>query len=130
MQPSHSCPKVNRIILMAYKVLVRHRSLYLKKELMLNWLAITSLCIVCLRVPFYCLSMNPILLFVYEFPLVYTMLVELYPRYECVMKPAHKKILKIDQHLRIQPLRGGNLLYMIKMNNSWMIQMTIPPLYM
>jgi len=27
------------------------------------------------------------------------------------MKPAQKKIEKIDQHLRIQPLRGGNLLY-------------------
>ena len=27
------------------------------------------------------------------------------------MKPSHKKIEKIDQHLRIQPLRGGNLLY-------------------
>ena len=28
-----------------------------------------------------------------------------------VMKPAQEKIKKIDQRLRIQPLRGGNLLY-------------------
>ena len=28
-----------------------------------------------------------------------------------VMKPAHKKIEKRDPRLRIQPLRGGNLLY-------------------
>ena len=28
-----------------------------------------------------------------------------------VMKPAQEKIEKKDQHLRIQPLRGGNLLY-------------------
>jgi len=28
-----------------------------------------------------------------------------------VMKPAQEKIEKIDQRLRIQPLRGGNLLY-------------------
>ena len=28
-----------------------------------------------------------------------------------VMKPTHKKIEKRDQCLRIQPLRGGNLLY-------------------
>jgi len=28
-----------------------------------------------------------------------------------VMKPDHKNIEKIDQRLRIQPLRGGNLLY-------------------
>jgi len=28
-----------------------------------------------------------------------------------VMKLAHKKIEKRDKHLRIQPLRGGNLLY-------------------
>jgi len=28
-----------------------------------------------------------------------------------VMKPAQGKIEKIDQRLRIQPLRGGNLLY-------------------
>ena len=27
------------------------------------------------------------------------------------MKPAQEKIEKIDQRLRIQPLRGGNLLY-------------------
>ena len=27
-----------------------------------------------------------------------------------VMKPAQEKIEKIDQNLRIQPLRGGNLL--------------------
>ena len=29
----------------------------------------------------------------------------------CVMKPAQEKIEKIDPRLRIQPLRGGNLLY-------------------
>jgi len=28
-----------------------------------------------------------------------------------VMKPAQEKIEKIDQRLRIQPLRGGNLPY-------------------
>ena len=28
-----------------------------------------------------------------------------------VMKPAQEKMEKIDQRLRIQPLRGGNLLY-------------------
>jgi len=28
-----------------------------------------------------------------------------------VMKPTQEKIEKIDQRLRIQPLRGGNLLY-------------------
>ena len=28
-----------------------------------------------------------------------------------VMKPAQEKIEKIDQRLRIQPLRGGNLVY-------------------
>jgi len=28
-----------------------------------------------------------------------------------VMKPAQEKIENIDQRLRIQPLRGGNLLY-------------------
>jgi len=27
------------------------------------------------------------------------------------MKPAQEKIEKIDQRVRIQPLRGGNLLY-------------------
>ena len=42
-----------------------------------------------------------------------------------VMKPAHKKIEKRDQRLQNKPLRGGNLLYIKKMNNSWMIQMTI-----
>jgi len=30
---------------------------------------------------------------------------------EDVMNPAQEKIEKIDQRLRIQPLRGGNLLY-------------------
>ena len=35
-----------------------------------------------------------------------------------VMKPAQEKIEKIDQRLRIQPLRGGNLLYITQMNNS------------
>ena len=45
------------------------------------------------------------------------------------MKPAQEKIEKIDQRLRIQPLRGGNLLYIIEMNNSWMIQMKRPPFY-
>ena len=38
-----------------------------------------------------------------------------------VMKPAHKKIEKRDKQLSIQPLRGGNLLYII--------QMKIPPFY-
>lgn len=28
-----------------------------------------------------------------------------------VMKPTQEKIEKIDQRLRIQPIRGGNLLY-------------------
>ena len=44
-----------------------------------------------------------------------------------VMKPTHKKIENIDQHLRIQPLRGGSLLYITQMNESLMIQMTKPP---
>jgi len=30
---------------------------------------------------------------------------------DSVMKPAQEKIENIDQRLRIQPLRGGNLLY-------------------
>jgi len=30
-----------------------------------------------------------------------------------IMKPAQEKIEKIDQHLRIQPLQRGNLLYII-----------------
>ena len=34
-----------------------------------------------------------------------------YQKLEAVMKPAQEKIEKIDQRLRIQPLRGGNLLY-------------------
>ena len=46
-----------------------------------------------------------------------------------VMKPAQEKIEEIDQRLRIQPLRWGNLLYITEMNNSWMIQMTKPPFY-
>jgi len=46
-----------------------------------------------------------------------------------VRKPTHKKTEKIDQRLRIWPLRGGNLLYITQMNNSWMIQMTKPPFY-
>ena len=46
-----------------------------------------------------------------------------------IMKPAHKKIEKKDQHIRIQPLRGGNLLYITQMKNSWMIQMTKPHFY-
>ena len=33
------------------------------------------------------------------------------PKFHHVMKPAQEKIEKIDQRLRIQPLRGGNLLY-------------------
>ena len=44
-----------------------------------------------------------------------------------VMKPAHKRIEKIDQCLRIQPLRGDNLLYITQMNDSLTIQMTKPP---
>ena len=43
--------------------------------------------------------------------------------WEFVMKPAHKNIEKIDQRLIIQPLRGGNLLYITQMNDSLMIQM-------
>ena len=46
-----------------------------------------------------------------------------------VRKPAHKKIENIDQCLRNKPLRGGNLLYITQMKNSWMIQMTRPPFY-
>jgi len=34
------------------------------------------------------------------------------------MKPANKKIEKIDQRLRNKPLQGGNLLYITQMNNS------------
>ena len=45
------------------------------------------------------------------------------------MKPAQEKVEKIDQRLIIQPLQGGNLLYITKMNNSWMIQMKRPPFY-
>ena len=45
------------------------------------------------------------------------------------MKPAHKKIENIDECLKIQPLRGGNFLYITQMNNSWMIQMIRPPFY-
>ena len=47
----------------------------------------------------------------------------------CVMKPAQENIEKIDQRLRNQPLRGGNLLYITQMNNFWMIQMTRHPFY-
>ena len=46
-----------------------------------------------------------------------------------VMKLAHKKIEKRVEHLRIQHLQGANLLYITQMNNSWMIQMKRPPLY-
>ena len=45
------------------------------------------------------------------------------------MKPAHKKIEKIDKCLRIQPLRGGSLLCITQMNNYSMIQMKKPPFY-
>jgi len=45
------------------------------------------------------------------------------------MKPAHKKVEKKDESLRDQPLQGGNLLYITKTNNSWMMQMTKPPFY-
>jgi len=48
---------------------------------------------------------------------------------EIVMKPAHKKIEKIDQCLGNKPLRGENLFYITKMNNSSMIQMKRPPFY-
>jgi len=40
-----------------------------------------------------------------------------------VMKPARKKIEMIDQHVRIQSVRGGNLLYIKEMNDSSIIQM-------
>jgi len=46
-----------------------------------------------------------------------------------VMKPAHKNIENIDQRLRNQPLRGGNLLYITKTEHFWLIQMTKPPFY-
>ena len=46
-----------------------------------------------------------------------------------VMKIAHKKIEKIDECLRYKPLKGGNLLYIIQMKNSSMIQIKIPPFY-
>ena len=46
-----------------------------------------------------------------------------------IMEPTHKKIENIDQRLIIQPLRGGNLLYITQMNNSCMIQMTKPHFY-
>ena len=46
-----------------------------------------------------------------------------------VMKPTHKKIENKYQCLRNWPLRGGNLLYITQVNNSWMIQMTKPPFY-
>jgi len=45
------------------------------------------------------------------------------------MKLTHKKIENIDQRLKNQPLRGGNLLYITQRKNSWMIQMTKPPFY-
>jgi len=45
------------------------------------------------------------------------------------MKPTNKKIEKIDQRLRIQPLGGGKLLYITQINDSLMIQMTKPPFY-
>ena len=45
------------------------------------------------------------------------------------MKLAHKKIENIYQRLRIQPLRGGNLLYITQMNDSLIIQMKKPPFY-
>jgi len=43
-----------------------------------------------------------------------------------VMQPSHKIEEKIGQRLQNQHLRGGNLLYITKMNNSWVIQMTRP----
>jgi len=46
-----------------------------------------------------------------------------------IMKPAHKKIEKMDKRLQNKPLRGGNLLYITQMNNSWMIQMKRHPFY-
>jgi len=45
------------------------------------------------------------------------------------MKPNRKNIEKIDQHFSNKPIRGGNLLYITQMNNSWMIQMIKPPFY-
>jgi len=36
---------------------------------------------------------------------------------------------KIDQRLKIQHLRGGNLLYITEMNDSLMIQTTKPPFF-
>ena len=52
-----------------------------------------------------------------------------YPIGNFVMKLAHKKIEEIDERLRNKTLQGGNLLYIIQMNNSWMIQMKRPPFY-
>lgn len=46
-----------------------------------------------------------------------------------IMKPTHKKIENTVERLRIQPLRGGNLLYITQLNNSWMIQMKKPHFY-
>jgi len=40
-----------------------------------------------------------------------------------------QKYRKKDKCLRNKPLRGGNLLYITQMKNSWMIQMTRPPFY-
>ena len=49
--------------------------------------------------------------------------------YHGFMKLAHEKIEKIDKRLQNKPLRGGNLLYITQMNNSWMMQMIGPPFY-
>ena len=48
---------------------------------------------------------------------------------ENVVKPAPKIEEKKYQHLINKPLQGGNLQYITKMNNSWMIQFTKPPFY-
>ena len=45
------------------------------------------------------------------------------------MKLSHKKIENINQRLRIQPLQGGNLLYITQMNDYLMIEMSKPPFY-
>jgi len=45
------------------------------------------------------------------------------------MQPSHKIEENIDKQFQNKPIRGGNLLYITQMNNSWMIQMTKPPFY-
>ena len=48
---------------------------------------------------------------------------------EFVVKLAPKIEKKRYQRLRNKPLRGGNLQYITRMENYWMIQITKPPFY-